>query len=64
VFSQWKSGKDRALASSLQKRISEMYNDFKAKGKPAEDFTREEKLKLMKDVFSLEFGHGEFASSQ
>jgi len=41
-----------------------MYNDFKAKGKPAEDFTREEKLKLMKDVFSLEFGHGEFASSQ
>lgn len=64
MFSQWKSGKDRALASSLQQRISEMYNDFKAKGKPAEDFTREEKLKLMKDVFSLEFGHGEFASSQ
>ncbi len=64
MFSQWKSDKDRALASSLQKRISEMYNDFKAKGKPAEDFTREEKLKLMKDVFSLEFGHGEFASSQ
>jgi DNA topoisomerase VI subunit B len=39
-------------------------NDFKAKGKPAEEFSREDKLALMKDVFSLEFGHADFASSQ
>jgi hypothetical protein len=64
VFAQWKSGKDRALAGSLEKRISQMYNDFKAKGKPAEEFSREDKLALMKDVFSLEFGHADFASSQ
>jgi hypothetical protein len=41
-----------------------MYTDFKAKGKPAEEFSRADKLALMKDVFSLEFGHGDFASSQ
>jgi hypothetical protein len=41
-----------------------MYTDFKAKGKPAEEFSRADKLALMKDVFSLEFGHGDFSSSQ
>jgi hypothetical protein len=41
-----------------------MYDEFKSKGKLAEDLSREEKLNLMKDVFSLEFGSAEFSSSQ
>ena len=52
------------MASSLEKTIRQKYNEFKGKGKPAEDLSREEKLSMMKDVFSLEFGQGEFASSQ
>jgi len=67
AYSQWKNSKDRSLGEALEKKIKSMYQQFKAAGSKSSDgeFSREDKLALMKDVYSMELGNeSEFASSQ
>lgn len=55
----------KSLSAALEQRVKQQYNEFKqaaAKGGAAEDFSREQKLSLMRDVYSTEFGTGSFAS--
>jgi hypothetical protein len=54
------------LSDSFEKKLKGMYEEFKAASSKSKDgeFSREDKLALMKDVFSQEIGtEGEFASS-
>ena len=55
------------MSEKLEKQIAAMYEEFKQvaskkSGVTAEDFSREDKLALMKDSFVQEFGH--FASTE
>ncbi len=59
---------DRKVSEALEKRIKQMYTEFqnvaKKNGSSAENFSREDKLGLMRDVLSVEFGRKEFAGSE
>lgn len=66
-YTSWKNGKDRTLGSTLEKTLKKSYESFiaaAAKGQAPLEFSRDEKLSMMKDIFSLEFGESKFASSQ
>lgn len=51
----------------MDKKLKQKYEEFKdaaAKGKKDGEFSREDKLSIMRDVYSLELGSdSEFASS-
>lgn len=63
-YSQWSQNKNRALSQSLEKRIKEMYQAFKGSKKNDGRYSREEKLSLMRDAFSIELGNNLFASNE
>jgi hypothetical protein len=66
-YSQWKNSKDRNLGVSLDKKVKELYEKYKVSTSNNKDgeFSREEKLGLMKDIYSMEIGsESEFASAQ
>ena len=66
-YSQWKNSKDRNLGVSLEKKVKELYEKYKVStsNNKDEEFSREEKLALMKDIYSMEIGsESEFASAQ
>lgn len=56
----------KGLSAALEQKVKQQYNEFKqaatsTKG-AAENFTREQKLSLMRDVYAAELGAGSFAS--
>ena len=65
-YSQWKNSKDRNLGASLDKKVKELYEKYKvstSNNNKDGEFSREEKLGLMKDIYSMEIGsESEFAA--
>ena len=52
------------LSEALERRVKQLYDEYKAaKTSSKDEIEREDKLRLMRDLFSLEFG-GSFASSE
>ncbi len=67
AFSSWKNSKDRTLGKSLEENIKKMYEQFKSASAKSKDgeFSREDKLSLMRDIYTTELGSDHaFASSQ
>jgi hypothetical protein len=53
--------KQRQASKQVEGRIKQLYEEYKQKA--GSEFSREDKLHLLRDVFSIEFG-GQFASNE